>query len=110
MKITEQRTRIDWAHFIKEMLEERYADAEKVVLVMDNLNTHTTRPRYIQPFRQKKPGVSRIALKYCRLPSCQIIAVVRPGFVLPQLSAGKRTFTGNDQGGSNVIMRGQYLR
>jgi len=37
VKITERRTRIDWAHFIKEMLEERYADAEKVVLVMDNL-------------------------------------------------------------------------
>ena len=36
VKITERRTRIDWAHFIKEMLEERYADAEKVVLVMDN--------------------------------------------------------------------------
>lgn len=40
VKITERRTRIDWAHFIKEMLEERYADADKVVLVMDNLNTH----------------------------------------------------------------------
>ena len=38
--ITEKRTRIDWAHFIKDMLEERYPDAEKVVLVMDNLNTH----------------------------------------------------------------------
>jgi hypothetical protein len=40
VKITERRTRIDWAVFIKEMLEERYPDAEKVVLVMDNLNTH----------------------------------------------------------------------
>jgi len=46
VKITEQRTRIDWAHFIKEMLEERYADAEKVVLVMDNLNTHNTASLY----------------------------------------------------------------
>jgi hypothetical protein len=46
VKITEQRTRIDWAHFIKEMLEERYADAKKVVLVMDNLNTHDTASLY----------------------------------------------------------------
>jgi len=46
VKITEQRTRIDWAHFIKEMLEERYADAEKVVLMMDNLNTHNTASLY----------------------------------------------------------------
>lgn len=40
VKITEHRTKIDWACFIKEMLEERYTDAKKVVLVMDNLNTH----------------------------------------------------------------------
>ncbi len=46
VKITERRTRIDWAHFIKEMLEERYADATKVVLVMDNLNTHNLASLY----------------------------------------------------------------
>jgi len=46
VKITERRTRIDWAHFIKEMLEERYADAGKVVLVMDNLNTHNIASLY----------------------------------------------------------------
>jgi len=46
VKITERRTRIDWAHFIKEMLEERYADAQKVVLVMDNLNTHNIASLY----------------------------------------------------------------
>jgi len=40
VKITKQRTRIDWANFIKEMLEQRYPDAEKVILIMDNLNTH----------------------------------------------------------------------
>jgi len=46
VKITEHRTRIDWAHFIKEMLEDRYPEAEKVVLVMDNLNTHTSASLY----------------------------------------------------------------
>jgi len=46
VKITERRTRIDWAHFIKEMLNERYPDAEKVVLVMDNLNTHNAGSLY----------------------------------------------------------------
>ena len=40
VKITERRTRIDWAHFIKEMLDDRYPEAKKVLLVMDNLNTH----------------------------------------------------------------------
>jgi len=46
VKITERRTRIDWAHFIKEMLEERYPEATKVVLVMDNLNTHNAASLY----------------------------------------------------------------
>lgn len=38
--VTERRTRIDWAHQIRDMLDVRYPGAEKVVLVMDNLNTH----------------------------------------------------------------------
>ena len=36
-----RRTRIDWAAEIDELLTVDYADAERVVLVMDNLNTHT---------------------------------------------------------------------
>ncbi len=44
--VTERRTRIDWANQIKEMLDVRYPDAEKVVLVMDNLNTHNTASLY----------------------------------------------------------------
>ena len=38
--VTERRTRKDWAEQIKQMLDERYPDARKVRLVMDNLNTH----------------------------------------------------------------------
>jgi hypothetical protein len=36
-----RRTKIDWAHQIKRLLTVDYPDAEKVVLVMDNLNTHS---------------------------------------------------------------------
>ncbi|WP_405065121.1 IS630 family transposase [Kribbella sp. NBC_01510] len=36
-----QRTRTDWAHQTERLLTLDYPDAEKVVLVMDNLNTHT---------------------------------------------------------------------
>lgn len=36
-----QRTRIDWAHEVDRLLTIDYPDAAKVVLVMDNLNTHT---------------------------------------------------------------------
>jgi len=38
--VTERRTRVDWANNTREMLDIRYSDVEKVVLVMDNLNTH----------------------------------------------------------------------
>jgi hypothetical protein len=41
--ITDHRTRKDWAHFIKGMLDERYSQATKVRLVMDNLNTQDAR-------------------------------------------------------------------
>ena len=41
VRVTQTRTRKDWAWFIKGLLDERYAQAERVVLVMDNLNTHS---------------------------------------------------------------------
>lgn len=44
--VTERRTKIDWANYIKEMLDIRYPDAEKVILVMDNLNTHNISSLY----------------------------------------------------------------
>jgi hypothetical protein len=44
--ITERRTRKDWALFVKGMLEERYPQATKVRLVMDNLNTHSAASLY----------------------------------------------------------------
>lgn len=33
--VTERRTRVDWARQIKELVDERYPDAERIVLVMD---------------------------------------------------------------------------
>ena len=36
-----QRTKIDWAIVMEELLCTRYRTAEKVILVCDNLNTHT---------------------------------------------------------------------
>ena len=39
--VTERRTRTDWAHQVRHLLETDYPQAEVVVLVMDNLNTHS---------------------------------------------------------------------
>lgn len=44
--VTERRTKKDWAFQIKEMLDQRYPEAVKVRLVMDNLNTHNTTSLY----------------------------------------------------------------
>ena len=55
VEVTERRTRKDWAHFIKGMLDERYPNAVKVRLVMDNLNTHDVSSLY-QTFT---PAVAR---------------------------------------------------
>ena len=39
-QVTERRTRVDWARFVHMLLLTVYPLAKKVVLVMDNLNTH----------------------------------------------------------------------
>jgi len=41
VRARERRTKVDWALEMEELLRTRYAQADKVVLVCDNLNTHT---------------------------------------------------------------------
>jgi hypothetical protein len=40
VSVREHRTATDWAEEIRYLAEEVYPDAEKIILVMDNLNTH----------------------------------------------------------------------
>jgi hypothetical protein len=40
VSVTERRTKADWASQIKELVDVRYPTAQKITLVMDNLNTH----------------------------------------------------------------------
>ena len=46
VEVTERRTSVDFAHFLRRLVDEEYPDAEKVVLVLDNLSTHTTAALY----------------------------------------------------------------
>ncbi len=39
--VTARRTKPDWAQAIKELVDVHYPEAERIVLVLDNLNTHT---------------------------------------------------------------------
>ena len=41
VKVTDHRTRVDWAVAMRELIDAHYPEAEKITLVMDNLNTHT---------------------------------------------------------------------
>jgi hypothetical protein len=36
--VTDQRRREDWAHFVRDLMDRRYWEADKLVLVMDQLN------------------------------------------------------------------------
>jgi hypothetical protein len=45
-EITEQRRRKDWAEQVKKLADEDFPDAEKILLVMDNLNTHSIASLY----------------------------------------------------------------
>lgn len=40
VQVTKQKTKKDWAFFIRKISDYYYAKAEKITLVMDNLNTH----------------------------------------------------------------------
>ncbi|MBA3474282.1 MAG: transposase [Rubrobacter sp.] len=46
MDVTERRTKADWAQQINELVDVRYPEVERIVLVMDNLNTHTPASLY----------------------------------------------------------------
>jgi hypothetical protein len=43
---TEHRAKIDFAHFIRDLCDGPYSNAEKLVVVMDNLNTHSLASLY----------------------------------------------------------------
>jgi hypothetical protein len=40
VKVTERRTMVDWAYAVRELVDVHYPEAEMIVVVMDNLNTH----------------------------------------------------------------------
>lgn len=63
--VTEHRRRGDWASFIRSLLDGRYAAAERVVLVMDQLNTHALASLYEAfPPEEAKRLAERIELHH----------------------------------------------
>ncbi len=46
VRVTDRRTRTDFAQVIKDLVDVHYPEAQKIVLVMDNLNTHAPASLY----------------------------------------------------------------
>ena len=59
VSVREHRTAVDWAEEIKYLVDEMYPDAEKIILVMDNLNTHKPSSLY----KRYKPEEARRIIK-----------------------------------------------
>lgn len=46
VEVTDRRTAVDYAHILKDLSDVHFPDAKKIILVQDNLNTHTKASLY----------------------------------------------------------------
>jgi len=65
VSVREHRTAVDWAEEIKYLADIMYPDAEKIVLVMDNLNTHKPASLYKKyPAAEARRIIKRLEIHY----------------------------------------------
>jgi len=65
VRVSSRRTRIDFAHCIKELVDVHYPDAERIVLVLDQLNTHSPASLYAAfPAAEAKRLADRLEVHY----------------------------------------------
>ena len=65
VRVREHRTATDWAEEIQYLSDEMYPDAEKIVLVMDNLNTHKPASLYKKyPPEEARRIIKRLEIHY----------------------------------------------
>jgi len=63
--VTDRRRRVEWAAFVRDLVDGRYKGAEKVVLVMDQLNTHRPQSLYEAfPPEEAKRIADRLEIHY----------------------------------------------
>jgi DDE superfamily endonuclease len=70
--VTQRRTKTDWAHQIKELVDERYPEAEQIVLVMDNLTIPTPQPHSMRLSIPRRQGASPTSLRSTTPPSTAV--------------------------------------
>ena len=85
VKARERRTKSDWAMEVAELLDGRYAECEKVILVCDNLNTHT-KGAFYETFDPKRAREYVKRIQFCYTPKhgswlniaeCELSALTR---------------------------------
>jgi len=65
VSVTARRTKVDWAQQIKDLVDVRYPEAERIVLVMDNLNTHGPASLYeVFPPAEAKRLTDKLEIHY----------------------------------------------
>ncbi len=65
--VRERKTKIDWATEMARLLEGRYASCEKVILVSDNLNTHT-KGAFYETFEPERARDLVRRIEFCHTP------------------------------------------
>jgi len=65
--VRERKTKLDWATEMARLLEGRYADCERVILVCDNLNTHT-KGAFYEAFEPERARALVRRLEFCYTP------------------------------------------
>ena len=65
VEVTDQRTKADWARVVRQLVDVDYPDKDRIVLVMDNLNTHRLSSMY-EAFEPAEAGriAERLEIHY----------------------------------------------
>lgn len=65
--VTKQRTALDYAHLLKTLVDVDYAQADKVIVIADNLNTHSPASLY-KAFEPTEAQRILSRLEFCHTP------------------------------------------
>ena len=68
IQVSPQRTKVEFAQFVRRLVEEEYAQADKIVLILDNLNTHQLGALYsVYEAEEARRLCSKVELHYTPL-------------------------------------------
>jgi hypothetical protein len=67
VSVRERRTKVDWAQEVERLLRMRYASTDEVILISDNLNTHT-KGAFYEAFEPERARQLVRRLDFCHTP------------------------------------------